>query len=105
MQEENGFAVRADTGGSVAQNAGAGSLQVVPGGDEVLDLVADVVDAAVGVFLRNVAIGEALAEGSSSSILVFGSSMNTTVTPCSACRSGADTVCPERVLVQCPTLS
>jgi hypothetical protein len=36
-----------------------------------------------GFFAKKPAIGELSPNGSSSSILVFGSAMNTTVTPCS----------------------
>src|SRR5918993_1450 len=50
-----------------------------------------------GFFSRNLAMGESSPRGSRSSILVLGSVMNTTVTPCSGRASGAETSAP-RVL-------
>ena len=47
-----------------------------------------------GLRSRNLAIGESSPSGAISSILVFGSVMNTVVTPCSGCGTGSDTSAP-----------
>ena len=66
---------------AAAQNPRARRLQPVARRQNILDLIADMVNAPAGFFARNPAIGEASPSGCSSSILVFGRSMKTTVTP------------------------
>ena len=46
MQEEHRFAVGAKPGLPVAEDARAAGAQAIAGGDDVTDLVADMVDAA-----------------------------------------------------------
>src|SRR5262245_22049707 len=48
----------------------------------------------LGLRSRKAAIGEPSPSGSSSSIFVFGNVTKTTVTPCSACGTGSETVAP-----------
>ena len=52
-----------------------------------------------GFLSRNLAIGEFSPSGSSSSILVLGSVMNTVETPCSGCATFSDTSAPSVSLV------
>src|SRR5690349_6875665 len=47
-----------------------------------------------GLRSRNFAIGDSAPSGSSSSIFVFGSVMNTVYTPCSCCGTFSDTCAP-----------
>src|ERR1044072_7899842 len=63
MQEQHGLVVGADLGLAVAQHARALRLELVAGGVEGLDLVADVVAAAVGIARQEIGNGRFLAEG------------------------------------------
>ena len=92
VQEQHRLAVGADLRLAATEHARA-ARQPVARGLDVVDLVADVVDAAVGLRSRK-AIGDPSPSGSRSSILVFGSATKTTVTPCSGCGTGADTSAP-----------
>ena len=51
MQEQHRLTMGADPGFAIAQNPGALGLEPVTGGYDVLDLIADMVDAAGGVAL------------------------------------------------------
>jgi len=90
MQEQHRLAMGTHLGLAVAQHAGAFSLEAVARRDNVVDFVADVVDAAVRVALQEFRDRR----GSKSSIFVFGKVMNTVVTPCSACWTAADATAP-----------
>ena len=60
VEKQHRLAVRADLRGAVAQRAGAGLRQLIPRGDDVVDLEAQMVHAAVGVvpqILRDRRIG------------------------------------------------
>src|SRR5262245_58358036 len=52
VEEQHRLAVRADLRVAVAENAGTLRLELVARGDDVVDLVADVMDAAVAVLLQ-----------------------------------------------------
>ncbi len=80
---------------AVAEHPGAGGLQPVPRRQDVIDLIADMMDSAEGLRSRNPAIGDCVPRGCSNSILVFGSSTKTTVTPCWGWAIGADTFAPK----------
>src|SRR5215471_5226707 len=62
MQKEHGLAMGADLRLAVAEHARALPLQTVARSDDVVDLVADVVDAAVGIALEKFRDRRALAE-------------------------------------------
>src|SRR5882762_3722656 len=62
-QEDHRLAVRPDAGLAIAQHAGAGTPEPVAGGEDVLDLEADMVDAARRVALQELADRRALAQG------------------------------------------
>ena len=83
MEEEHRLAMGPDLGIALAEHAGAVGDEPVAGGDDVVDLVAEMMDAAVRVALEEGRDGRFVAERPSSSTLVLGSSMNTVVTPCS----------------------
>ncbi len=72
MKEHHRLAMRADLRLAVAQHTGALRLETVPRGDDVIDLVAEMMDPPSGLRSRNFAIGDASPSGSSSSILVLG---------------------------------
>jgi hypothetical protein len=88
VEKQHALAVGADLGLAVAEHARAVGLEPVAHRDDVVDLVADVVDAAVGIAV------EEFRDRRGSSILVLGRVMNTVVTPCSACGTAADTSAP-----------
>ena len=62
MQEQHRLAVRADLRVAVAKHARALRLQLVAGGDDVIDLVADVMNAAVGILFDELGDRRILAE-------------------------------------------
>ena len=62
MQEQHRLAVRADLRLAVAEHARAGGLQLVARGEDVVDLVADMMHAAGRVLLEEGGDRRALAE-------------------------------------------
>jgi hypothetical protein len=52
MQEQHRLAMRADLWLAIAEHTGSLPFQLVSRGDDVIDLVADVVDAPVGIALE-----------------------------------------------------
>ena len=94
VQEQHRLAVGADLRLAVAEHARALGLEPVARRDDVVDLVADVVNAAVGIALEKFRDRRASPSGSSSSILVLGSVMKTVVTPWSGCGTGSETSAP-----------
>ena len=86
--------MRADLRAAVAEHARALRREPVARRKDVVDLVAEVVDAAIRVALEKFGDRRILANGSSNSILVLGSVMNTVVTPWSGCGTAADTSAP-----------
>ena len=69
-------------------------------GEDVVDLVAEVMDAAGRVAFEEAAIGELSPSGSISSILVLGSSTKTMVTPWSGMRHRLGNLGAERVAIE-----
>ncbi len=63
MQEQHRLAMGADLGFAVAEHARAFRLEAVAGSADVVDLVADVVDAAVRIALQELGDRRAGAEG------------------------------------------
>ena len=59
VEEQHRLAMRADLGIAVAEHAGASRHQPVAGGDDVVDLIADMMHAAVGVALQKRGDGRA----------------------------------------------
>ena len=87
--------MRADLRLAGAEHPGARPSKLVARGEDIGDLVADVMNAAVGVLLEEPGDRRLRRRAArSSSILVLGSMTNTTVTPCSGSASGADTSAP-----------
>ena len=62
MQEQHRLAVRPDLRVAVAQDPGALGLQLVAGGEDIVDLEADVMNAAVRVALQELRNRRGLAE-------------------------------------------
>ena len=52
MEEQHGFAVRADLRFAIAEHAGAACREPVLGSEDILNLVADMMHAAIGVFFQ-----------------------------------------------------
>ncbi len=70
VQEQNRLPVRPILGIAVAEHARALRLELIARGQDIVDLVAHVMDAAVRTLLQgNLATGEFSPRGSSSSIL------------------------------------
>ena len=82
MKKQNRFAVCADFRLAVAENARTLRLEFVARNANVRHFVTNVMDAAVGIALKEFCDRRSPApNGSRSSILVFGSVMNTVETP------------------------
>ena len=76
MQEKNRFAMRPDFRIPVAKYARASRFKLITRGQNIVDLVTDMMNTARGVLFK-----ESLDRGYNNSILVLGSSTKTTVTP------------------------
>ena len=57
MKEQDGFAVRTDLGLTVAKDARAFADQAVAGDDDIVNLVANMMNSAVGVALQKLGDG------------------------------------------------
>jgi hypothetical protein len=84
VEEEHGLAVGADLRFAGAEHAGTLSLELVAGGQDVVD----------GLRSTKLSMGEPSPSGAISSTLLLGRFTNTTVTPCSGCGSGSVSVAP-----------
>jgi len=91
VEKQHWFVMRAKPWLAVAEHPCAFGAEPVARGHDVVDLIADVVNSARRIALEKTAHGEAVPSGSRSSILVFGNSTNTTLTPCTGSAPGSDT--------------
>ncbi len=94
MQEQHRLAVRADLGVAVAEHARAFGFQLVAGAKNIVDLVADVMDAAVRIAFEEFGDRRVLAERLEQLDLGVRQVMNTVFTPWSGCGTTPDTSAP-----------
>src|SRR5829696_2182932 len=99
MEEQHGLAVRADLGLPAPKHTRTRRDQSVLGGADVVDLVADVVDAAFGVPLQERGDGRALAQGLEKLDLGVRQGDEDDGDPVLRVRHGCRDVAPQRVAV------
>ncbi len=86
--------MRADLRLAVAQNAGAARLQPIAGREDVVDLVAQMMNGAARIFGDEAGDRRIFAERLEQFDLGVGQFDEDDVTPCSASDSGAETFAP-----------